>query len=134
MIEERLDHARVLHGFSLNVLAWAIQNALDPKCIERWLQTFNGSVMKYSLKIPVLGGSIVPSLPILYFAVERNSPEIVRILCKAGADPNATAQPSGLPVLLYAVLSAEYGLSDTTETVIAHLAMGANPEGVPKDM
>ena len=67
LIEERLDHATPLHGFSLNVLACAIQNALDPKCIERCLKTFNASVMKYSLKIPVLGGSIVSSLPILYF-------------------------------------------------------------------
>ena len=40
----------------------------------------------------------------------------------------------GTTVLSYAVLSGEYGLSDTTETVIAPLAMGANPEGVPKDM
>lgn len=97
LIEERLDHARVLCGFSLTLLAWAIRNALDPKCIERCLKSFNTSTMKYSLKIPVLEGSIVPSLPILCYAVKRNSPEIVRILCKAGADPNATAQPSGLP-------------------------------------
>ena len=32
-------------------------------------------------------------------------------------------------MLSYAVLSAEYGFSDTTETVIALLVMGANPEG-----
>ena len=82
-----------------------------------------------------LGG---PSYPVLYFAVERNSPEIVTILCKAGADPSLRWRPRGLfvpslPVLSSAVLSAEYDLSDITDMIIALLAMGKDPKDVPKD-
>lgn len=36
--------------------------------------------------------------------------------------------------MAFAVLSAEYALLDTTDTVIALLAMGADPKDVPKDM
>ena len=79
------------------------------------------------------------SFPILYFAAERNSPEIVRILYHAGANPAQSIVPydsttSGLPLLPYTILSAEYKLVDTTDTVVALLAMGASPYNVPKDM
>ena len=80
-----------------------------------------------------------PFFPILYFAVERNSPELVRTLCDAGAQPSQRMRPLGLaiirpPVLGYAIFSAEYNLVDTTNTVIALLAKGADPADVPKDM
>lgn len=39
-----------------------------------------------------------------------------------------------VPLLAYAVFSAEYDLLDTNQTVITLLAMGANPTDVPKDM
>lgn len=63
-------------------------------------------------------------VPILFFAVERNSPEIVRVLCRAGANPNKRYQPGGLPILPYTVLTSEYELSDTTDTMIALLVSG----------
>lgn len=71
---------------------------------------------------------------ILFFAVERNSPELVTLLCKAGADPNDRAVPYDLPVLAYSVLKAEYDVSDTTDTLIALLAAGASSTDIPKDM
>lgn len=74
------------------------------------------------------------SFPILYFAAERNSSELLRVLHRAGADLNQCAQPSGLPLIAYAVLSAEYELSDTTDTVISLLTLGAKPTDIPKDM
>ena len=45
------------------------------------------------------------------------------MLCKAG-----------FPVLSCAILSAEYALSDMTDTVMALLSAGANPHDVPQDM
>lgn len=60
------------------------------------------------------------------------------MLCKAGADTNlhnySFLLPWGVPVLAYTIISAEYNLSDTTDTVLALLAMGADPRDVPKDM
>ena len=37
-----------------------------------------------------------------------------------------------LPLLAYSVLSAEYLLSDTTDTVISLLALGAKPTDIPQ--
>lgn len=123
----------------MQLLAWAIQNKADPKSIKRYVDTLSlqkaGKKLRTELALTPGG----PFFPILYFAVERNSPEIVRILCNAGANPSDRARLLGLsiiklPLLAYTVLSAENDLSDTTDTMIALLAMGANPGDVPKDM
>lgn len=124
-----LDHARESHDFSVYTLAWAIQNGVGIKCIERYLIQHNGSTTARSLC----------QSPILYFAAERNSPQIVRMLCRAGAKPSQNIDSYGsfiprIPLLPYTILSAEYKLVDTTGTVIALLAIGASPYQVPKDM
>lgn len=117
-------------------LAWAIQNGASNKCIERYLTQHNISEIADRLCQSVqLGTSF---FPILYFAAQRNSPEIVRILCHAGATPSQSISlhwtSNFLPLLPYTILSAEYRLADTTETVVALLAIGASPHDVPKDM
>ena len=132
-----LDHAKENHDFSLRNLAWAIQNDVDGQCIERYLTQHNKSEIADRLRQAVQQG--MSSFPILYFAVERNSPETVRILCHAGAKPSHSISLCGptivtLPLLSHAVLSAENTLADTTETVIALLALGASPYDVPNDM
>lgn len=136
LIEEGnyLDHAKNHHVFSLDRLAWSIQRNADPQCIERCLNSFDPEKLKKDINWTVKGRMAMEMFPILFFAVERNSPEIVRVLCKAGANTNKRAQPSALPILLYTVLTSEYDLSDTTDTMIALLASGANPDQVPTDM
>ncbi|KAL8665312.1 MAG: hypothetical protein Q9202_002363 [Teloschistes flavicans] len=44
-----------------------------------------------------------------------------------------TGRPS-LPLLAYCVISAEYELSDTNDSLTALLAMGASPYNIPEDM
>lgn len=120
-------------------LAWAIHNGVGEKCIERYLGQHNESEIAEKLCQPVQTSSGATSFPVLYFAAARNSPEIVRILCHAGADPAQSivrydSTTFGLPLLPYTIVSAEYKQVDTTETVVALLAMGASPYDVPKDM
>lgn len=116
-----------------------MQHDADPKAIERYLKAFSPSKVATELgtelEIPPGG----PFYPILYFAVERNSPEIVQVLCDAGAQPNQRMRPLGIgiirvPLLAYAVFGAEYNLLDTNKAVIALLAKGANPSDIPRDM
>ena len=106
----------------------------DPQCIERYLNTFNPEKLKKDINRTVKGRMAVELFPILFFAVERNSPEIVRLLCKAGADTSKSVKPNGLPLLAYTVLTSEYDLSDTTESMIALLVSGADPSQIPTDM
>ena len=39
-----------------------------------------------------------------------------------------------MPLLVYAVMRAEYDMSDTTDAIVALIAKGADPNDVPKDM
>lgn len=133
--EELLDHHRDLHYFTWSRLAWVIQNHVDSKYIERFLENYERSYVEEKLLSGVSSASEGgATFPILYFAVERNSPEMVNMLCQRGANAKVRTEPSGLPVLAYAIMSAEYNISDTTDTVVALLAMGAIPGDVPRDM
>ena len=134
-MEELLDHWKTDHSFSLKNLAWAIQSHVDVKCIERYLEGFDRAHIQGKLLDAILptskGGA---RFPILFFAAEQNSPEIVTMLCQRGADVDRRLEPSGIPLLAYTTISSEYSLSDTTDTLVALLAMGANPRDIPRDM
>ena len=130
--ENVLDHQRARHPFSWKILAWAIQNHVDTKCIERYLESHELSEIQGELLDASSSSS--ERFPILFFAVERNSPEVVNMLCQRGANADGRAEPSGIPLLVYTIMSAEYNLSDTTDTLVALLAMGAHPSDVPRDM
>ena len=41
---------------------------------------------------------------------------------------------SGIPLLAYTIMGSEYSLSDTTDSLVALLAVGANPRYIPRDM
>ena len=129
-----LDHRADHHAFAVNTLAWAIQNQLSIRCIERYINKFAQSVIKSQICFEMYAGFGLPSCPILFFAIEQNSPELIRLLCKAGAIIGQRTSPSDLPPLAYAVLSAEYNLVDTTDVLITLLAIGADPNDIPMDM
>lgn len=129
-----LDHRADHHAFAVKTIAWAIQNQLSTKCIERYISKFAQSLVTYQIRLPVYAGFGVPTCSILFFAIEQNSPELIRLLCKAGASIGQRATPSGMPPLAYAVLSAEYSLFDTTDVLITLLAIGADPKDIPEDM
>ncbi|KAL8919145.1 MAG: hypothetical protein Q9172_005106 [Xanthocarpia lactea] len=129
-----LDHLGECQDFHLDNLAWAIQNDLSISCIDRYLRRWDAARIRQELCNPT-AASIAGMYPILFFAVEHNSPELVRLLCRAGADPS---KPAGLlnnlPVLAYCIITADYNLSDTTDTLSALLAMGADPCDLPQDL
>ena len=131
-----LDHARDHHPFSLQRLAWALQNGLSALCVERYLKSFNAADIAHRLEgtLSFMVGKTKVSVPILFFAVERNASTLVRILCEAGALPDSSIMPYGIPVLAYAIFSSEYEATDTSDIVITLLAMGARPHRIPIDM
>lgn len=96
-------------------------------------------VLKANIKNLLKGAPGGPSFPILYFAVERNSQEILSMLCEAGRDASQKYRPSDLatapiPLLAYTVTRAENDMSDTTDSLVALIAKGADFKDVPKDM
>ena len=116
-----------------------MQRSADLKTLKTYLGSFDPSTVEKELCADLAVAPGGPLFPILYFAVERNSPAIVQLLCNAGAQPSQRTRPLGLavirlPILAYAILRAEYDISDTTDTLIALLAMGADPSDTPRDM
>ena len=105
------------------------------KCIERYLESFDRSHIQGKVLDAMLSTSKGGArFPILFFAAERNSPEIATMLCQRGADMDRRLEPSGIPLLAYTIMSSEYSLVDTTDTLVAMLAMGANRRDIPRDM
>ncbi|KAI4199257.1 MAG: hypothetical protein LQ350_004717 [Teloschistes chrysophthalmus] len=98
--------------------------------LKRW----SPSDIEEDLSQTVLRGPTDATFPILFFAVERNDPELVRLLCRAGANPKQTTQRPSLPLLAYCVISAEYSLTDSNDCLSALLAMGTSPYDIPQDM
>lgn len=113
-------------------MAWAIQKKLSIPCIERYLGSFSIKKVKIRLRKLVSADSSGNSCPILFYAAQRNNPELVRILCRVGANPNDRAERSGLPVLAFTILETENDHEDRTEAVVALLAMGADPNDLPQ--
>lgn len=70
------------------------------------------------------GVSGTPKHPILFFAAERNSPDIIKILCQPGANLSQALEAFSLPVLAYCIFSAEYDLFPL-------FAMGVDPSDIP---
>ena len=112
---------------------------VDSRCIERYIETCDPMLLKANIKNLVKAAPGEPFFPILYFAVEGNSPEILSMLCEAGADPSQRYRPldpaiAPIPLLAYTVMRAEYDMSDTTDSLVALVAKGGDPKNVPKDM
>ena len=132
--EDLLDHS-VDHECSIELLAWAIQQpSYSVSSIESYLRRYSSFRLQEALKTSVKSGSAGDIYPILFFAVERNSPQLVTLLCRAGASPHMPARPSLLPLLAYCVISAEYKIIDTKDTLVALLSAGANADDIPRDM
>ncbi|KAL9576488.1 MAG: hypothetical protein Q9212_007056 [Teloschistes hypoglaucus] len=132
--DSSLDHFGECRNFDIEILAWAIQNGLSNSCIDRYLKRWSPSDIEEDLSQTVLRGPADSTFPILFFAVERNDAELVRLLCRAGANPEQTTQRPSLPLLAYCVISAEYELTDSNDCLSALLAMGTSPYDIPQDM
>ncbi|KAL8734004.1 MAG: hypothetical protein Q9166_001765 [cf. Caloplaca sp. 2 TL-2023] len=134
--DSSLDHLGECQDFDIEAVAWAIKNGLSLSCIKRYLKRWDASRIRHELGKPVniVYNETVSLYPVLFFAVERNCPDLVRILCQAGADPAQPSKPSKLPVLAYCIITTEYNLTDTTDVLFALLAMGADPCNLPQDM
>ena len=131
--EQGLDNITRIFPFDNQFLAWGIQSKCSPQSIHRFLESYSPDIVQQKIVSLVSFGSGL-GVPVVFFAIERNSPEIVRMLCDYGAPLTKKAVPSGLPALAYAVLVAEYETRDTTTMVGTLLALGENPKDVPEDM
>ncbi|KAF2662718.1 P-loop containing nucleoside triphosphate hydrolase protein [Lophiostoma macrostomum CBS 122681] len=72
--------------------------------------------------------------PALYYAVERNSPELVSYLLQNGFDPSEQHESFDVPLLAFAIIHGHRDAIDTTGITKVLLAFGISPKVIPEDM
>ncbi|KAK8237684.1 hypothetical protein HDK90DRAFT_509386 [Phyllosticta capitalensis] len=131
--EENLRHATSTK-LSVKTLAAAIQNECSPGMIKSYIQSYDTKDTEKIVKSGVKPVEDVGYLwSVIFFAIERNSADILRILLEIpGMNPNArSASEPRLPAHVFAIIMSKWTLRDTTEIVETLLAFGANPDAIP---
>ena len=127
-----LDHAKEHHDFNVCYVAFAIHSKVDLYTIKRYIEHYPKEKVAEEFNMPVVSSWNLPTFPILFYAVAQKDPQLVRYLCAAGADFNKRAEPMGLTLLAYTVISAEYEITDNTDVLATLLTLGANPQDIPE--
>lgn len=120
--------------FSTRVLAWALQAYSSRDDIQSYLNKCDEDSLKGRINHPTTSTVNDISFPAMCFAIERNSPDLIRCLRRAGASLDTVILPWDIPQLAYAILFGEPDKIDTTEVVKTLLALGADPSQLPPDM
>ncbi|KAK8253176.1 hypothetical protein HDK77DRAFT_173269 [Phyllosticta capitalensis] len=120
---------------SVKTLAAAIQNECSPAVIKSYIRSYEAKDIKKVVRTGVKPTENVDEYwGVIFFAIERNSAEVLRILLDTpGMDPNAmSASEPRLPAHVFAIISSKWTLRDPTEVVQTLLAYGASPEAIPR--
>ncbi|QIX02150.1 hypothetical protein AMS68_007667 [Peltaster fructicola] len=129
---ESLDEALLKHAaprpFSLSTLAAAISDRCSPTAVLFYLQSYPPEPTKVTLNQLVENKH-----PLLFYAAERNSADIVRILLEFEASPEG-CDTQNIPVLAYAIMRSKFTILNPLEVVKTLLARGARPYVLPADM
>ena len=132
--DKLLEEAGRATHFSPRVIAWALQNLQPKRHISAYIDQFPAEFVRVKINELVSCTGIAVAVPILFFAIEQGSLDMIRILVKAGANLEARTSNWQIPVLAYTVLHSDINKTDTTEIFKLLLALGANPNQIPEDM
>ena len=129
-----LEEAGRATYFSPRVIVWALQNKQPLHDIATYINQFPADFVRVKINELILCVNLGVAVPILFFAVEHGSLELIRMLVKAGAELEARTFGWQISLLAYTVLHSEIDKIDTTEIFKLLLALGANPNQIPEDV
>jgi hypothetical protein len=112
-------------GFSLESLIHATQSGQPHTILKEYLSYYPSSLAAELKK-----GGVVAGFPSVFFAVETNKPDIVRIWLDHGADVNARDPNTGLPLLAFAIINSAR-FTDSMSVFSTLLAYGADVSVIP---
>lgn len=75
----------------------------------------------------------INKIPSIFFAVATNDEAILRQWVARGGDVSAIHEPSGVPLLAFAIANSEAINADTTPMVATLLSLGASPDSIPSE-
>lgn len=129
---EESDLRLAAQGFptelSVETLAAGIAEGCTSGAVREYLQSYPRFQVEQGIKTLVKGCH-----PVLFWALERNCVDCVRLLLGHGCDPSVQ-DVYNVPALAFAVMRSKWTVVSPTEVVKTLLGHGAQPNVVPRDM
>ena len=102
-----------------------MQNGASQQTIQNYLDRFDRALVKEYINEEVDG------FPAMFFVVETNKEELLRLWVAYGGNPTAIHKQSGIPLLAFAIIHSENIQTDTTLMTATLLSVGASPDVIP---
>ncbi|KAI0161903.1 P-loop containing nucleoside triphosphate hydrolase protein [Hypoxylon sp. FL1284] len=115
-------------GVSIEGIIGAVQNgysANDLYDLLSYLKKRDGAKLREGLNSEIGG------FPAIFFIVETNDADLIRLWINFGGNPNATHGPRNFPLLIFAILRGIDSRLRATRTIETLLRLGASPHVVP---
>jgi hypothetical protein len=125
--DDRLHRHGSPHTFSNRTLCAAVQNNCSIDAIKWYIQSYQTNSRSKKLLI-------TEGWPALYYAAERNSGELVKLLSKAGVNAAKIGSIFSIPLVAYVVVHGHVKAIDTSAVLKTLLAAGYDPTVIPVDM
>jgi hypothetical protein len=112
--------------FDLRELVACMQNTehnASLRMVHQYFQRFDPKFVKEHINSEVHG------IPSMFYVVETNSEDMLRLWVRRGGDVSVVHQPSQTPLLAFAIVSGEE--RDTSLITATLLALGASPTLIP---
>ncbi|KAL7819969.1 P-loop containing nucleoside triphosphate hydrolase protein [Trichoderma gracile] len=115
--------------YSPDSLASVIQRGdVTVQKVEDYLKEYDPLFLKRDIIANVMG------FPLIFYAVESNDVNMVRLLIRFGASASAVYEAYRVPLLAFAIMCGETLQADTTNMVSLLLSKGASPYVIPMDL
>ena len=111
--------------FDLRDVVGAIQNGVALQMILSYLDRFDRAKIREQINGEVDG------FPAIFYVVETNKEEFLRMWVAYGGDPSVAHQQSGVPLLAFAIILSDNIKADTTLMTASLLGLGASPSVIP---
>lgn len=106
------------------VVAWQ-QYGASLKVIQGYLDRFEEKEIREHINDEIEG------FPAMFYVVETNKEDVLRLWHKHGGDISSIHEPSKAPLLAFAIMHGETIQSDTTLMTATLLSLGASPDVIP---
>lgn len=123
----RLRRLGTPREFSIETLCAAIQNDCSVEAIKWYIQSYQTST-RTGTQLYLNGW------PALYYAAERNSEDLVRLLSHVGVQAASLMNKFSIPLIAYVIIHGHANAIDTSAVLETLLADGYDPTTVPMDM
>lgn len=124
--DDRLRRRGSPYTFSVKTLCAAVQNGCSVEAIKWYIQSYQTSSTRKILWDE--------GWPALYYAAERNSGEMVKLLIQAGVDASNAKIAYPVPLIGYVVIHGHIDAVDASAVLKVLLAAGYDPTSIPMDM